>query len=99
VWYGEANPDGIARCSTSPNAPLVIGPVALTIVGIPRKWTGGCAAVLTWGCRACVLIGLSFLKRPASAGCSRYNPMCHDSVLALQRHSRFSITRPSTVRW
>jgi putative ABC transport system permease protein len=82
---------GIESAAAAASLPMIgipIGPVARTMVGIPRKWTGGCAAVLTWGCRACVLIGLSFLKRPASAGCSRYNPMCHDSVLALQRHSR-----------
>jgi hypothetical protein len=37
VWYGEAHPGGIIKCSINPNAPLVVSPVDLMTVGIPRN--------------------------------------------------------------
>ena len=49
VWYGEAHPGGIIKCSINPNAPLVVSPVDLMTVGIPRNRTAGSSLVFTYG--------------------------------------------------
>jgi hypothetical protein len=45
VW--RSPPGGIIKCSISPNAPLVVSPVDLMTVGIPRNRTAESSLVFT----------------------------------------------------